>query len=391
MRRLLGTTAFTANQTRWRSSLDRVVRSTAASNPIDTARRSKSTVPASNATTTTADSMRVPVPRPPITAHSSGPPKTVPSQIVAPFYADTGEVGPPPNEILLHDEASIQKLRQSGRLAATVLKEAMELARLNVGLTTDEIDDFVHERIVSENAYPSPLNYSGFPKSVCSSVNEVVCHGIPDSRPLQFGDVISLDVSCYVDHYHGDNCGTVIVGDYDETNPRLPRTDFGTQQCQSHFASARRLVRATQECLEHAIAAVRPGGCLSEIGGACQEVVDAYGYSSVAEYRGHGIGRDFHTPPFVQHFRNSYQLELKPGMIFTIEPMICEQSNAVFEWASDQWTVATVDRGLAAQFEHMVLVTDTGVEVLTIPDGSDEEPLTSEKSVPPSTTTQSTS
>jgi methionyl aminopeptidase len=202
----------------------------------------------------------------------------------------------------------------------------------------------------------------------------VICHGIPDKRPLQFGDIVSFDVSCFLGGVHGDNCATVLVGDEQAVDDigvdwrGVPyRSQFDTPEEEAMFRSARRLVHATRESLYAAIIRCGPGSCLTEVGAAIQEVADRYGYSTVTKYRGHGIGEEFHCAPYVKHFRNSDILELCPGMIFTIEPMLVEASGECFEW-DDRWTVATVDGGMAAQFEHTVLITDSGVEILTLPE-----------------------
>lgn len=291
-----------------------------------------------------------------------------------PPYAHTGIIGFVPQEINIPNTETIDKLRRAGQLARRVLELACKSAK--VGMTTDEIDQIVYDRILQEGAYPSPLNYMGFPKSVCSSVNEVICHGIPDGRKLEFGDVVSFDVSCYLDGVHGDNCGTIIVGDDTETDTmddtmdtnwlgRPYRTDFATFECQYHFATARTLVNTTRECLEAGISTVRNGSCMSEIGIAIEEIAAHDGCSSVSQYRGHGISEHFHTPPYISHVRNQQKLRLETDMVFTIEPMICQHSAECYEWESDGWTVATKDGGLAAQFEHMVRVTDDGAEILT--------------------------
>jgi methionyl aminopeptidase len=283
--------------------------------------------------------------------------------------------------VLLFDEEAADRMRKAARIARKALRVACDHAQ--PGVTTDQIDAIVHDYIIAQNGYPSPLNYAGFPKSLCSSINEIICHGIPDMRPLEFGDVVSFDVSCFYDGVHGDNCATMIVGDQSDDDMENPldcwrgipiRTEFATDACRVHFEKARRLVRAAYETLNNAIAVVRPGGCLSDIGAACQETVDKYGYQSVTKYRGHGISSDFHIPPFVKHYQNDEVLRLEPGMIFTIEPMITEFSNECFEWESDGWTVSTTDYGLAAQFEHTVLVTETGVEILTVDDDKDAFP-----------------
>lgn len=256
-------------------------------------------------------------------------------------------------EILIHGDDSIQRMRKAARVARKVLGYACSLAKPNV--TTDEIDQLVHEKLLRLGAYPSPLNYSGFPKSLCSSINEVICHGIPDSRPLLPGDIVSFDVSCFIGGVHGDNCATVVI----------PSDD---PQCREYM-KAKRLVQATEESLAAAISTCRPGSCLTQVGEAIHDIADAYGYDTVQKYRGHGIGTLFHCPPFVKHFRNTDYLELREGMIFTIEPMLTEGlAHDCEEWPQDGWTVATMDGGRAAQFEHTVLITKNGVEILTVPD-----------------------
>lgn len=309
-------------------------------------------------------------------AHTLSPTKHVPPEIPRPPYAATGEVSPSPyvHQILLHDGSTIPRMRKAARLARKVLDHACSLAK--PGVTTDDIDTAVHKAIIEAGAYPSPLNYAQFPKSLCSSINEVICHGIPDSRPLQLGDIVSFDVSCFIDGVHGDNCATVIVGDEQEDNEigidwrGVPyRRAWDTAEEETMIRAGRRLVHATRESLYAAIEVIGPGACLTHVGAAIQDVADAYGYSTVGKYQGHGIGEVFHCAPFVQHYRNRDYLALQPGMIFTIEPMLVEGSGDCFEW-SDNWTVATSDNGMAAQFEHTVLITEDGVEILTVP--SDE-------------------
>ena len=304
-----------------------------------------------------------------------------------PSYATTGQVGPsayPIDTVILHDEISITKLRVAGKLARQLLDTICNPVIAIAGSTTESIDTILHHTVLKYNAYPSPLNYAGFPKSVCTSVNEVICHGIPDSRPLCHGDVVSFDVSVYVDGVHGDNCATIIVGDQDESRGEEDerdancytkygrgsppqRTMFHSPIEKQRFITARRLVQAAYECRHEGIMACsRKAACLSDIGLAIHAVADAYGYDTVKHYRGHGIGTDFHCAPFVKHFRNDDRLELQSGMVFTIEPMITEGKQDCEEW-DDDWTVVTKDGGRAAQFEHTVLITDNGVEIFTLP------------------------
>jgi len=322
--------------------------------------------------------------RTPVVAHAVSKQRTVPADlnITPPPYAKTGMVTPGvfPNQVLLHDEPSIERMRTAARLARKVLDKACTLAE--EGVTTDNIDGAVHSAILRAGAYPSPLNYSGFPKSVCSSINEVICHGIPDARSLRNGDIVSFDVSCFVGGVHGDNCATVIVGDVDKdgisaddaTAPKdwrgVPqKTKFANDEEQELFVTGRRLVQAALESLNEGVAVCKPGACLSDIGKAIHAVADAYNYDTVRKYRGHGISEEFHCAPFVKHYRNSDALILQPGMIFTIEPMLTEGNSDCYEW-NDAWTVATVDGGRSAQFEHTVLITEDGVEILTLPEDS---------------------
>jgi len=279
----------------------------------------------------------------PVSPGTISPALTVPSSIPRPPYAETGVVPPSPNTIALHGPDVVAKMR----VACGLAREVLDLAcgAVEVGMTTDEVDRLVHETICERGAYPSPLNYAGFPKSLCSSVNEIICHGIPDSRPLMDGDVVSFDVSCFIGGVHGDNCGTVGVGEVDE--------------------DGKTLIKATKEGLMAGIAAAKPGGCLSDIGHAIHEVADKYNFSTVRKYCGHGVSNHFHAPPFVKHFRNSDKCVLMPGMIFTIEPMFAEGNQASTTW-TDNWTAATVDGGRAAQFEHTILITEEGVEILTL-------------------------
>jgi len=181
---------------------------------------------------------------------------------------------------------------------------------------------------------------------VCGSINEVICHGIPDDRVMQDGDVVSFDVSCFTEGVHGDNCGTVAVGDVDETGKLL--------------------IKAAKEALDAGVAAAGPGRDLKRVGEAIHDVCDLYGFDTVRKYCGHGVADHFHSPPFVKHFRNEDSIILQPGMIFTIEPMITEGREASVTW-TDNWTAATADGGRAAQFEHTILITEDGVEILTLP------------------------
>lgn len=245
----------------------------------------------------------------------------------------------------------IEKMRIAGRLAAQVLE--MIGAHVQPGVETAELDRICHNYIVDvQKAIPAPLNYRGFPKSICTSINHQVCHGIPGDRRLKKGDIINIDITVIKDGYHGDTSKMFFVGE-----PSI---------------QARRLVRITYECMWEGIRSVRPGNRLGDIGHAIQRHAEANHFSVVREYCGHGIGREFHEDPQVLHYgRPGSGMPLEPGMIFTVEPMI-NAGRKDIKLLPDQWTVVTRDHSLSAQWEHTVLVTDTGYEVLTL--RSDETP-----------------
>lgn len=240
----------------------------------------------------------------------------------------------------------LQAMRLSCRLAADVL--ARVGPHLRAGMTTDDIDRLVHDDIVRHGAYPSPLDYRGFPKSVCTSVNEVVCHGIPGGQVLADGDTINVDVTTYLPRksgFHGDTSATFYIG---EPSPQ-----------------AKHVVEVARQALEIGIAVVAPGRTVGDIGWAIQQFVESKGCSVVRDYTGHGIGRRFHQEPSVPHYGQPGKgPRLEKGMIFTIEPMV-NLGGWEVDLLADGWTVVTHDRSLSAQFEHTVLVTSTGCEVLT--------------------------
>lgn len=246
--------------------------------------------------------------------------------------------------ITLKTEEDLQKMRVAGRLAAQVLE--MVAPHVKAGITTNELNTICHDYITQvQQAIPAPLNYKGFPKSICTSVNYVVCHGIPDDRRLKNGDIINIDITVIKDGFHGDTSQMFMVG--------------------SVAPYAERLIRITQECLYLAIRMVKPGLRLGTLGAAIQEHAEKNHYSVVREYCGHGIGRVFHEDPQVLHYgKPDTGLELEAGMTFTIEPMINLGKRHV-KLLSDDWTVITQDRKLSAQFEHTLAVTPTGYEVLT--------------------------
>jgi methionyl aminopeptidase len=238
----------------------------------------------------------------------------------------------------------IAKMRIAGRLASEVLQMITPYVR--PGISTDELNTICHDYIVNEQkAIPAPLNYRGFPKSICTSVNHVVCHGIPGPKTLKEGDIVNIDITVIKDEYHGDTSKMFYIGE-----PGI---------------RAKRLVETTYECLKLGISKVRPGVRLGDIGHAIQKLAEQANYSVVREYCGHGIGRIFHEDPQVLHYGEpGTGMELVPGMTFTIEPMINAGGRHV-KLLPDQWTVVTKDRSLSAQWEHTVLVTDSGYEVLT--------------------------
>lgn len=247
------------------------------------------------------------------------------------------------SNIVIKSTEQLEAMRPACRLAAETLEAAAKI--LKAGMTTDEINAFVHDFTIQRGAVPAPLNYRGFPKSVCTSVNEVVCHGIPGKQTLKDGDIINVDVTSILDGWHGDVSATFYIGEPSE--------------------KARRLVRVTQECLKLGIEQVKPGARLGDIGAAIQEHAEGAGYSVVRDFVGHGIGQRFHEPPQVAHFGQAGRGQrLKAGMVFTIEPMINE-GDWRLHTLSDGWTAVTDDKKRSAQFEHTVAVTQDGVEILT--------------------------
>jgi methionyl aminopeptidase len=273
------------------------------------------------------------------------PMRAVPPTIGRPPYADTGEVRRWA-EPRVKSPDIVERMRHAGAMAAEVLRLAGEMVR--PGVATDEIDAYVHQLCIERNAYPSPLNYSGYPKSVCTSVNEVICHGIPDSRQLRDGDIVNLDVTCYVGGVHGDTNATFFVGEVDD--------------------ESRNLVRVAEEAMWRGIEAVVPGRPLSDIGKAIEAAAKPHRYGVVRAFIGHGIGEQFHTDIQVLHYYDQRaSMVMRPGMTFTIEPMInvgTWQHKMAFD---DGWTAVTADGKRSAQFEHTCLVTEDGVDVLTAP------------------------
>jgi methionyl aminopeptidase len=270
------------------------------------------------------------------------PMRSVPAEIDRPPYADTGEPQPW-EESRIKSPEIIERMRTAGKVASEVLRLAGE--QVAPGVTTEEIDVFVHDQFVARGAYPSTINYHGYPKACCTSVNEVICHGIPDSRPLRDGDICNIDVTGYIGGVHGDTNATFFVGDVDP--------------------ESRQLVKVTEECMWHGIEAVKPGRPLSDIGRAIEDHAKKYRYGVVRAFVGHGIGEQFHTDIQVLHYYDSRSTTtMRSGMTFTIEPMITLGTVSYRVW-DDDWTAVTADGKRTAQFEHTLLVTDDGYEVLT--------------------------
>jgi methionyl aminopeptidase len=274
-------------------------------------------------------------------------PRPVPVGVsLPPYVLGSQPVGHP--EPQLHGAASAARMRAAGALAARVLAAAGAL--MVPGVSADQVDAFVHRATLAAGAYPSPLGYIGFPRSVCVSINEVVCHGIPDKGAVfREGDVVKVDVSCFLNGVHGDTCRTWVVGGGGGAGA----------------AAVGALVRATRAALRGAIQLCGPGTPVRDIGAFIGAFAEREGLEVVTAFSGHGIGEVFHTQPLVHHARNSSPYVLREGMCFTIEPMLVEGSADVGMWA-DGWTVVTTDGGRAAQFEHTLLVTPHGVDVLTL-------------------------
>ncbi|MBC76501.1 MAG: type I methionyl aminopeptidase [Halobacteriovoraceae bacterium] len=257
--------------------------------------------------------------------------------------------------ISIKSSREVEIMKESCQLAARTLNFIEK--KLKVGMTTEEVNQLCHDFITDAGAYPSPLNYHGFPKSVCTSLNEVICHGIPSEKDvLKDGDLLNIDVTTFYKKFHGDTNRTFYIGNVSEEKKKL--------------------VRTTYECMMAGIGVCKPGARLGDVGAIIEEIAHDNGYSVVHEYCGHGIGREFHEDPQVLHYgKKGTGVELKPGMTFTIEPMI-NMGKRHCKLLKDDWTVITKDGKPSAQFEHTILITDDGYEILTLdPDGRQEPAL----------------
>ncbi|HET8930754.1 MAG TPA: type I methionyl aminopeptidase [Acidimicrobiales bacterium] len=279
----------------------------------------------------------------PIRPQLQSPRRAVPESIERPPYADTGERSVR-GETDVKSADVIERMRRTGEAAAEILRTVGDAVA--PGVTTDELDEICHDASIAAGGYPSPLNYGGFPKSVCTSVNEVICHGIPDGRALIDGDIVNLDVTLYREGVHGDTNATWCVGTVDDLS--------------------RQLVRVTRECLERAIEQVAPGRPFNGIGRVIQDHAEAHGFGVVRAFIGHGVGETFHSDLAIMHYFDPRDTRIiEEGMTFTIEPMI-----ALGDWHhrmwDDDWTAVTRDGRRTAQFEHSLVVTADGVDVLTL-------------------------
>ena len=279
------------------------------------------------------------------------PPRKVPDRIPRPEYV--GRPGPRPydgDDRYSPDE--VERIRTAGRIAAQAVEAVA--AALRPGITTDELDAVGHEFLVAHDAYPSALGYRGYPKSICTSINEVICHGIPDDTELRDGDIVKIDITAYHDGMHGDLCASFGVG--------------------TIAPDAADLIERTREALTRGIRSVAPGREINVIGRTIESYARRFGYGVVRDYTGHGVGEAFHSGLIVPHYDSApaHAEVMQPGMVFTIEPMLTlgtPEKPGTVEWDEwdDGWTVLTRDRSLTAQFEHTIVVTERGSEILTLP------------------------
>ncbi len=270
------------------------------------------------------------------------PMRIVPNHIARPEYV--GKKAPTKSKDSdIRDSETIEKMRIAGRIAAGALIEVGK--HVAPGITTDELDRIGHEYVCDHGAYPSTLGYRGFPKSLCASLNEVICHGIPDSTVIQDGDICNIDITSYIHGVHGDTNATFLAGNVDE--------------------ESKLLVERTEESLRRAIAAVQPGRPINVIGRVIESYAKRFGYGVVRDFTGHGVGTSFHTGLIVPHYdTDDFSTIMEVGMTFTIEPMLTLGTHHWDMW-KDNWTVVTADRLRSAQFEHTLVVTESGAEILT--------------------------
>lgn len=270
------------------------------------------------------------------------PMRIVPEHIQRPEYV--GRPGPKAHAGGdKYDAATIERIREASKIAARALQLVLQSAK--PGMTTDDLDQIGHEYLLSQNAYPSTLGYRGYPKSLCSSLNEVICHGIPDDTIIEEGDLINIDISAFVDGVHGDTNGTVIVG--------------------QSSTEVHELVQRTHEAMMRGIRAALPGREVNIIGRAIETYAKRFGYGVVRDFTGHGVGTSFHSGLIIPHYDEpAYRDLIEPGMVFTVEPMITLGTHEWEMW-EDGWTVTTKDKAITAQFEHTILITEDGPEILT--------------------------
>ncbi|MGH8959590.1 MAG: type I methionyl aminopeptidase [Jatrophihabitantaceae bacterium] len=276
------------------------------------------------------------------------PRRAVPASIARPHYIGAKSGTPWDfDDALVKDADTIARMRVAGRIAGDALVEVGR--HVAPGVSTDELDRIGHEFMVAAGAYPSTLGYKNFPKSLCTSVNHVICHGIPDSRALADGDIVKVDITAFIDGVHGDTCASFYAGDVSQ--------------------EVRELGERTREAMMRGIGAVRPGRPISVIGRVIESYARRFGYGVVRDYTGHGVGPSFHTRPTILHYDDSRMTTvLEPGMTFTIEPMLTLGGYDWYSW-DDDWTILTKDGSWVAQWEHTIVVTDDGAEILTLPGG----------------------
>ncbi|NMM23888.1 MAG: type I methionyl aminopeptidase [Phycicoccus sp.] len=271
--------------------------------------------------------------------------RAVPAPIPRPEYVDR----PAPAKYTgpeVKDAETVEKMRIAGRIASQAMESASKA--IAPGVTTDELDRIAHEFMLDHGAYPSTLGYRHFPKSICTSINEIICHGIPDDRPLEDGDIVNIDITAYIGGVHGDTDATYLCGNVDE--------------------ESRLLVERTHEAMMRGIKAAVPGREINIIGRVIESYAKRFGYGVVRDFTGHGIGTAFHSGLVIPHYDSApqYNTVIEPGMTFTIEPMLNLGTDEWDMW-DDGWTVVTKDRRRSAQFEHTILITETAAEILTLP------------------------